>query len=155
MHLITTSRGFTLLEIIITVAIISILAAIAYPSYQNSILKSRRADAKSVLLQATNWMERFYTANHRYDQDVDGNLVTTSTTTGFPSSGLTKSPIVGTTKYYDISLSGVTQIAYTLNATPRSATNQTNDSCKTLTLDQAGIKGVTGGATMSVTDCWR
>ena len=58
--------GFTLIELMITVAVVGILAAIAYPSYQDSIRKSRRADAKSALLDAAHRQERFFTENNQY-----------------------------------------------------------------------------------------
>lgn len=148
-------NGFTLIEMMITVAIIAILASIAFPSYQSSILKSRRADAKSVLLQAANWMERYYAINHRYDQDINGVSVTSSSaTTAFPQSGFTKSPMNSSTYYYDISLSNVTQTTFTLTATPVSTTNQIKDACKNLTLNQAGTKSVAGGATLTADQCW-
>ena len=63
----TKNNGFTLVELMIAVGIVGILSAIAYPSYQNSILKSRRADAKSGLLQLTNFMERLYTETGCYN----------------------------------------------------------------------------------------
>ena len=59
-------RGFTLIELMITVAVIAILAAIAYPSYQDSIRKSRRTDGKNALTQAVANMERYYTEKNTY-----------------------------------------------------------------------------------------
>jgi type IV pilus assembly protein PilE len=157
------AQGFTLIELVVVVAIIGILAAIAYPSYQDSVRKSRRADAKSALLQAGQWMERYYTVNNRYNQDQAGNPVT-STTAGiqsFPNSGLTQSPIEGATKYYNISLTtdctvaAVAANAFTLSACPISGTDQANDKCKTLTLTNTGAKGVTNGAALTADECWR
>lgn len=145
------SRGFTLIELMITVAVVGILAAIAYPSYQEQVRKSRRADAKSVLLQAAQWMERYYTENNRYDQNLAGTAVSTS----FSTAGLTKSPVDGAAKYYDISLAAVARNTFTLNAAPTSGTDQTKDKCQTLTLTSTGVKDVTGGATLTKEDCWR
>ena len=59
--------GFTLIELMVVVAIVAILAAIAYPSYRSQIEKTRRADAKAVLMQAAQYMERLYTENGCYD----------------------------------------------------------------------------------------
>ncbi|MDS4020687.1 MAG: type IV pilin protein [Candidatus Competibacter sp.] len=150
-------RGFTLIELMITVAVVAILAAIAYPSYLEQIRKSRRADAKAVLLEAAQWMERYYTSNNRYDQDRAStpNLVT-STTSGiqsFPNSGLTASPKEGATKYYNLSLSAVTANTYTLQAAPTGA--QSGDGCKTLTLTNTGARGLTDSPTKTVDECWR
>lgn len=147
-------KAFTLTELMITVAIIGILAAIAYPSYLDQVRKSRRADGKSALLQAAQWMERFYTENNRYNQDRAGNAIVLP---------LTQAPIEGTTKYYNISLSNnctgaatVTANTFTLSACPISTSDQINDKCGTLTLTNTGAKGVTGAASgVTADDCWR
>ena len=60
------TKGFTLVELMIAVAIVGILASIAYPSYQDSVRKSRRADAKGALLGFANAMERHFTENNSY-----------------------------------------------------------------------------------------
>ena len=62
-------RGFTLIELMITVVIISIIAAIAYPSYIDSVRKARRADAQAHMLELASFMERFYTENNRYNKE--------------------------------------------------------------------------------------
>lgn len=148
-----TARGFTLIELGIVVAIVAVLAAIAYPSYQETVRKTRRADARSVLLQAAQWMERFYSDNFRYDQNRAG--VSVNNAAQFPSSGLTQTPIEGTTKYYNITVAAVAATTFTLNATPITGTDQPNDKCKTLTLTNAGVRGVTGGPTLTADECWR
>ena len=71
-------QGFTLIELMVTVAIVGILAAIAYPSYQSSVIKSRRADAEGVLLGLANAMERHFTESNTY-------LGAGTTDTGAPS----------------------------------------------------------------------
>ena len=69
------SRGFTLVEIMIVVAIVAILGAVALPSYRSSVLKSQRAEARGVLLETAQFMQRFYSQNDRYDQDRAGAAV--------------------------------------------------------------------------------
>ena len=139
------SCGFTLIELMITVAIVAILAAIAYPSYTEYVLRARRAEGKSVLLQAAQWMERYYTENNRYHQNRAGTAVVLP---------FTKAPIEGTA-YYDITLAAVAQNTFTLNAAPIAGTAQADDKCKTLTLTNTGAKGVTGSPTLTADECWR
>ena len=143
------AKGFTLIELMIVVAVIAILASIAYPSYQDSVRKTRRADAKEVLLEGAQWMERFFTENYRYDKNKAGTAIGSL----FPTN-LTASPKEGTTKYYDITFNpAATQSAFTLRATPKSTGGQDKDSCGSLTLTNTGAKGVTGtGATIE--KCW-
>jgi type IV pilus assembly protein PilE len=142
----TPISGFSLIELMIAVAIVAILAAIAYPSYIEQVRKSRRAEGKSVLLQAAQWMERYYTENNRYDDKGQED-----TQKGLP---FTKAPIEGTA-YYDITLAAVARNTFTLNAAPTSGTDQTKDKCQTLTLTNTGLKDVTGSPTMTKEDCWR
>ncbi len=92
-------RGFTLIELMIVVAVVGILAAIAYPSYQEQVRKSRRADGAAVLMQNAQFLERFFTENGRYDQDRGGTAVALPYAT---------SPLDGDATYYNISLNSVT-----------------------------------------------
>ncbi len=138
------SKGFTLIELMIVVAVVGILGAIAYPAYQDSVRKSRRADAKAVLLEAAQWMERFYTQHSRYDQERGGGAVvlplTKAPKTGGPAGG-----------YYTITLSAVGQDTYTLTATPLATGGQNSDTCGTMTLNNAGVKTVSSG---TLAQCW-
>lgn len=132
-------NGFTLIELMIVVAVVAILSAVAYPSYQDSIRKSRRADAKAALVQLAQFMERNYSLSQCYDKDSAGKSVTLP---------FNKSPVDGTNKFYDLSLSAVTQTTFTLQAVP--AGTQATDVCATLEIDNTGARSTTS----SRTDCW-
>ncbi|HRY15792.1 MAG TPA: type IV pilin protein [Candidatus Competibacteraceae bacterium] len=153
-------KGFTLIELMIALAIMAIVAAIAYPSYQNSVRKSRRADARAVLLQAAQFMERFYTQNFRYDRTQAVPPVPVA----LPAN-LQQSPTDGGTAYYLIALDPAnppTQNTFVLQATAQPAGGQNQDRCGgvgvvTLELNQAGQKGVNGAFNTPaiIQDCWR
>lgn len=131
--------GFTLVELMIVVAIVGILAAVAYPSYQESIARSRRADAKAVLMENAQFMERYFTQNNTYLNAV------------LP---VTEAPKDGATKYYDITFSPAparTVTTYSLRAVPKNG--MASDPCGTLTFSQTGAKGVTG-ASRTANECW-
>ena len=136
-------QGFTLIELMIGVAIIGILAGIAYPSYQDSVMKSRRRDAQGALTGLANAMERHFTETNTYVGAADGS--------GVPTIYATQSPVDGGTAYYNLTIDPVTASSFTLNATPTGP--QSNDKCDTLTLTNTGARGFTGTGVTS-TDCW-
>ncbi|WHZ11248.1 MAG: Type IV pilus biogenesis protein PilE [Burkholderiaceae bacterium] len=135
------SRGFTLIEVMITVAIIGILAAVAVPSYRAYVERGHRASAKAALLDAAQFMERYRASNFRY---VDAAGVPPS----LPAA-LQASPPEGDRRY-DIALdaAATTATSFTLVATP---TGWTDGTCGNLTLNHLGIKGQTIG---DVAACW-
>lgn len=141
--------GFTLVELMITVAIIGILAAIVYPSYRESIAKGRRAKLTTQMLAAQLFMERWYSENYDYSKNTAGTLVTA--TGQFPAR-FARVPPEGD-QYYNLTVSSVSATAYTLTAAPQGA--MTGDKCGSFTLDNNGKKGVTGGTTTDVQTCWR
>ncbi|MBS99374.1 MAG: pilus assembly protein PilE [Oceanospirillaceae bacterium] len=139
-------HGFSLIELMIAVAIVGILAAVAYPAYTEHIREARRSDARVSLLELTQFMERYYTSNGRYTE-------TAAADSGGPALPFTESPRDGSDKYYDLSLLDVnpndlTATAYTIRAVPKGA--MAGDTCGTLTINQAGVKGAGG----DLDDCW-
>jgi type IV pilus assembly protein PilE len=138
-HRASIARGFTLIEALVVVAIVGVLAAVAYPSYTEQVRKSRRADAQAVLMQAAEFMERFHTENMRYDQSSAG------LTSALPAA-LGTAPLDSATKFYRITLDSVTSQTYLLIATPLAA--QLADTCGNLGLDNTGRKQA------SLSTCW-
>lgn len=129
-------RGFTLIELMVAVAVFAILAAVAYPSYQQYVRKAARSEAKAVLMETAQYMERYYTTNNTY---VGATVATVSN----------KSPkgATGSAIRYNISFTAdPTAGAFTLQAVP--ANGQVSDSCGTLTLAH------TGATTPTTVGCW-
>lgn len=134
-------NGFTLIEVMIVVAIVGILAAIAYPSYQEQVRKSRRADCAGELTLLANAMERFFTLNGTY---VGASV--TGANAIFPA----QCPIDGGTPAYDFGITAQTATTFTVQAQPTGP--QTGDKCGTLTLTSVGQQGVSTG--LALTECW-
>jgi type IV pilus assembly protein PilE len=141
-HLIAR-RGFTLIEAMIVVAIISILAAVAYPSYAQHVARGKRADAKAALLEMAQWMERQYTVTSTYNTLGDGTAITAS------KLPVKQSPRSGAATY-DISFAAgePTASTFVLQAVPTGS--MAGDACGTLTLNNTGARGSAGTAA----NCW-
>lgn len=129
-------NGVTLMELMIVVVIISILAAVAYPSYQDHVTRSRRSDGKSALMASSQAMERFYTENNTY---VGATLGTTGIYPATSSEG-----------FYSLALSNQAANTFTITATP--AGSHTDTACGNFTYTQAGVRGVSGSAGVEL--CW-
>ena len=113
-------RGFTLIEVMITVAIVAILAAIAFPSYQDSMRKSRRADSKNALTQAVANMERFYAQNNGYCIAASCATMTTCNSTPVICPGACSAGVcTSTERNYTIAFGAApTLTTFTIEATP-------------------------------------
>jgi len=129
--------GFTLMELIITMVIVGILAAIAIPSYQDSVKKAKRSDAQGALLSFANAMERHFTTNGTYL-----GAGTTAGNTGAPTIFSSTSPLDGGAAAYNLTISAVTASTYTLTATATGS--MTGDG--NLTLTNTGVRTWRGAA---------
>lgn len=138
-------KGFTLIELMIVVVIISIIAAFAFPNYQNSVKKARRGDAKGALEGLAQAMERHFTANNTYL-----GAGTTGGNTGAPTIYPTQAPIDSGSKFYNLTIQAATATTFTLRATP--INGQVGDGM--LELDNTGARrwDADNGGTFSATE---
>lgn len=134
-------QGFTLIEIMIVLAIIGIVAAIAVPSYASYITKANRTDAMQFLLEVAGEQQRFFSENNAYASAMSALGYGTEDTAGSPEG------------HYTISISAPDNASsYVLSATPADGSTQVKDDvCQVFTVDSTGAKGNAGG---SSDDCW-
>ncbi|WP_295623748.1 type IV pilin protein [uncultured Nitrosomonas sp.] len=141
------AMGFTLIELMITVAILGIIAAIALPSYQDYVRQSNRTVAKSILYENAQFMERFYSQNNQYDATVGADGIINTGDDIAVTLPITQSPRTGAAQY-NISLQFVDNNTFILQAIPIGS--MAADVCGTLTLRNTGAQGAGG----NVADCW-
>mgnify|MGYP000256277369 CR=1 FL=1 len=139
----SASRGFTLIEVMIVIVIVGVLLAIAMPSYENSMQKGRRADAKSALLDIANQQEQFMLDQGTYTVDVE-------------DLGFGAGPYVSEEEHYTVGIAacgtGTIANCYVLTATPRAGSPQADDlRCTQFVLRSNGSKEASGSDPDS---CW-
>ena len=135
----TRNHGFTLVELMIALAVVGLLSAIAYPSYQQQVAKGRRTDAKQGLLELAQKMERFYTERGTYAGATLG------------PTGLY--PDVSSGGYYSLTIVAQTADGFSVRATPRGT--QVGDACASFLYNQLGEQSVSGDASITAVKCWQ
>ena len=162
MKKIKLQKGFTLIELMITVAIIGILASVAYPSYREYVNKSRRVQAKTTLVAAQQWMERFCTENFRYDRTSANPSGEVTDASQFPSRFSVSPPPGEGSAMYTITVTvtdGVRDV-FTVNAVRKAGSAMANDRCGDLSIDHLNRRIVTnhngfGSDAAALDYCWR
>ncbi|AZV29069.1 pilus assembly protein [Pseudomonas syringae] len=128
-----TNRGFTLIEIMIVIAIIGIVITIGYPSLTEYVKKGRRADVVSTLSEQAQILERFYSKNNVYTG-------VTGLSTG--------------NDFYTITPT-ITDQTFLLTATRKTGTAMATDKCGDFTLTNTGVRSMNNATTgLTTKDCW-
>ena len=151
------NAGFTLLEMMIVVVIIAILAAFAISAYSGYAVRTNRSAAEACLSEYSNYMERYYTTNLRYDEvPASGSTAAVSNpvTTTPPKLTLDCAGSSQTGLTYGYTVPAVSATAYTVKATPIGVQLTRDKQCGSLTLDQAGNRNIGTGATGTAAQCW-
>lgn len=135
-------KGYTIVELMIAVAIVGVLAGIVYPSYTDGVKRSRRAEAMTTLMMVANRQEQYYADNRTY-------------TTDMTELGLPADPYVTENGYYSIDAAAVSAISSDFILTATAASLQTSDSdCTSFTLNYLGQKAAKAGALDNSDECW-
>lgn len=146
-RLVLPVKGFTLVEVLIVAAIVAILAAIAYPSYMAYVLKSGRADAKIVLNDTAQRLNRCFTASSSY-KPANGICKVVDAFNGGGS-------IASQEGQYAVAIADHTATTWTLTATPVAGSRQAKDTqCASLSLNQAGQRSAKDSSAAENMDCW-
>jgi len=134
-RLVARVRGFTLIELIIVIAIVALLVAVALPSYRDHVRKSRRAEAQAYLMSVAGRQQQFLVDTRAYAPNL--------TTINIPTPA-------DVSRSYTVTLNVVAgpPPTFTLTAAPTAGTDQVNEKCGTLTINQSGAK------TAALSSCW-
>lgn len=127
-------KGFTLIEVMVTVVIIGILSSIAYPSYIQYVTKSARTEGVAAVMKVANLQEQYYLDNRVYTEDME-------------DLGLSANPYITEHGHYSVASDGTTSMTITATAQGTQASRESS-TCQTITLTDAGVKGPSE-------ECWK
>lgn len=134
-----SATGFTITELLVVIAIVALLVAIAVPSYQDFVMKSRRTEAKELLFAAAQQQQQYFTQSDQYTDSTSTLKARTTSTNG----------------YYTLTIAaghtGSINTSYTLTAT-RAGSQTSDTACGNYTLNSLGTRGSTD--TQTVPPCW-
>ncbi len=132
-------RGYTLVELLVTVGIVALLAAIAIPSYSAYTKSANRTDATRTMTIDAQALERCYSQSFTY--------------VGCAGAAVGSAP--SAQGYYTVTIAAPTASSYTITATPLKAPQTSDSSCATFTLNSAGTQGaLTSGGLSNTATCW-
>jgi len=133
--------GFTLIELMISIAIVGILVAVVYPSYLSYVQQARRSEGQAKLVELANLQEMYYLDHHVYTEDLDTDL------------NMGADPFITENGYYSISSSSTVSTAFDFTLTATAIGTQAADSdCATLSITQDLTKSATNA---NGTNCWQ
>lgn len=136
------NKGFTLLELVIVMAITVILTSIAYPSYTEYLIKTRRCDGQSALLDLANRLEQYFSEHQTYQSASIASHKTTDVLSSSESAG----------HWYHLSITHQSDEDYSIKATPFGP--QASDTCQALSFNSQGIKSATAANEDNTIQCW-